>query len=70
MNWIPILLLLIVIGISLLLLGAIFAEPIIIYIRRYFPDAQFEEESFLLWGLLLSAAFVFGLVIMYLFLRP
>jgi len=69
MNWIPVLLFLIVIGIFLLILSAVFAEPIISYIRRYFPNAQFEEESFLLWGLMLSAAFVFGLVVVYLFLR-
>ena len=69
MDWIPVLLVLIVIEIFLLILGTVFAEPITLYIRRYFPSAQFEEESFLLWGLLLSAALIFGLVVMYLVLR-
>jgi hypothetical protein len=69
MSWIPVLLFLVVTGVALLVLSAVFAEPITLRIRRYFPGVQFEEEGFLLWGLLISAAFVTGLVVMYLLLR-
>ncbi len=54
----------------LLILGGIFAEPIAAHVRRRVPDFSYEGEGFLLWGLVLLAAFALGLVVMYLLLKP
>lgn len=54
----------------LLILGGIFAEPIAAQARRRIPDFSYEGEGFLLWGLVLLAAFALGLVVMYLLLKP
>lgn len=53
-----------------LILGGVFAEPITVLIRRRVPHFSYEGEVFLLWGLLVVAAFALGLMVMYLILRP
>ena len=70
MDWIPALLFVIVSGIVVLILAALFAEPVAFHLRRYLPNLEFDGETPLLWGLLLSAILVSGLVVVYLLSKP
>ncbi len=69
MNLIPTLLTATIVGTMTMVLAALFARQVTSLIRRYFPTFSFEEGTFLLWGLLLSAAFVLGFAAIYLLLR-
>lgn len=60
----------ILVAILILVLGGVFAEPIVTLIHRRVPNFSYEGGAFLLWGLLLATAFAFGLVVMYMFLKP
>jgi uncharacterized membrane protein len=64
------LLIALVLLISLLIMGGVFANPITRLLQQHWPNHVFEAEQFLLWGGLLLTAFVTGLLVMYLFLRP
>jgi hypothetical protein len=51
-------------------MASIYAETIAPFIRRRVPNFSYEREVFLLWGLLLVAAFAFELVVVILLLKP
>jgi hypothetical protein len=69
-DQIPALFLALIVMIAILLLGGVFSEPITALIHRRLPGFSYEGDRFLLWGLLIIAAFAFGLMVMYLLLRP
>lgn len=69
MHQIPILLLVLIIMISLLILGGLFSTPIMAFIHRHLPNFLAEDDTILLWGGLMMAAFIMGLLVMYLLLR-
>jgi hypothetical protein len=50
-------------------MARVYAETIAPFIRRRVPDFSCEREVFLLWGLLLVAAFAFQLAMIYLLLK-
>jgi hypothetical protein len=66
----PFLLLFLVILISLLIVGGVFANPIAAFVQERLTNRAYEGEYFMLWGGLLLTAFITGLLVMYLFLRP
>jgi hypothetical protein len=63
------LLIVLILLISLLILGSVFANPITAFVQRRLPNRGCEGEQILLWGGMLLAAFVIGLLVMYLFLH-
>lgn len=63
------LLMLLTVLICLLILGGLFAKPINGLVQRRLANRGYEGEQFLLWGGMLLAAFVIGLVVMYLILH-
>jgi hypothetical protein len=67
---IPGVLLAVVAMIGILILGGVLAEPIAAVVHRYFPNISYEGERWLLWGGFAVAAFVLGLLVMYLLLHP
>lgn len=69
MHQIPILLLVLVIIISLLIMAGLFSNPIMAFIHRRLPNFSGEDDTFLLWGGLMVAAFILGLLVMYVLLR-
>jgi hypothetical protein len=69
MELIPVLLLVLYLAIVVLVVGILFGEPLFLRIRRHLPNAWSDDESVLLTGLMLSAAFMFGLVVMYLLVK-
>jgi hypothetical protein len=69
MHPILVLLLVLIIMISLLIVGGLFSTPIMAFIHRYLPNFSTEDDTFLLWGGLMVAAFILGLLVMYLLLR-
>ncbi len=58
-----------VVAIGLLIVGGVFAEPIAAFIHRRFSSFSYEGDTFMMWGGLLLAAFVLGLLVMYVLLR-
>jgi hypothetical protein len=62
--------LVILIAFAALILGGVFSEPITAFIRRRLPDFSYEGETFMLAGLYTLAAFVIGLLVMYLLAKP
>lgn len=56
--------------IAMVTLGGLYAEQIVVLVRRRMPSFSYQGELFLLWGLAILAAFALGLVVMYLLLRP
>jgi hypothetical protein len=64
-----ILLIVLVVLISLLIVGGVFANPITAFVQQRLPNRGDEGEQLLLWGGMLLTAFVIGLLVMYLFLR-
>jgi hypothetical protein len=60
----------ILVAVLVLVLGGVFAEPIVALIRRRVPNFSYEGGVFLLWGLLIATAFAFGLVVMYVLVKP
>jgi MFS-type transporter involved in bile tolerance (Atg22 family) len=69
MEKLPALLGALVIAIIILVLGSVFSEPIAGWLARRFKWSNGAEDT-LLWGLLILTAFSFGLLVMYLLLRP
>lgn len=69
MDPIPILLLLLIILIGLLMVGGLFSNPIVTFIHQRLPLFSAEGDTFLLWSGLVVAAFILGLLVMYLLLR-
>jgi hypothetical protein len=65
-----ILLIFLLVLISLLILGGAFAQPISGFIQQRLPTRGYAGEQFVLWGGMLLTAFMIGLLVMYLFLRP
>jgi hypothetical protein len=57
-----------VILISLLIVGSLFAHRITTFAQQYLPNHGDEGEQLVLWSGLLLAAFVTGLLVMYLLL--
>lgn len=58
-----------VVIIAVLIMGGIFSEPIAAFVRRRLPGFTYEGEVFLIFGSLVIAAFIIGLVVMYILLR-
>ncbi len=56
--------------IAMVTLGGVYAQQIVAIFRRRVPGFTYEGELFLMWGLVLVAAFALGLVVMYLLLKP
>ncbi|HXV41592.1 MAG TPA: hypothetical protein VEC96_00895 [Anaerolineae bacterium] len=69
MQQIPVLLLMLIIMISLLIVGGLFSNPIMAFIHRRLPNFAGEDDTFLLWSGLIVAAFILGLLVMYVLLR-
>jgi len=55
--------------ISLLIVGSLFTKQITAFVQRYRPNHGDEGEQLVLWGGLLLAAFVTGLLVMYVILQ-
>jgi uncharacterized membrane protein YjjB (DUF3815 family) len=70
MDWISVLLIAVVVGIAVLVPGGLLAERITALVRRFVPGFWYDGQGFLLWGLMLWTAFVLGLMVMYLVLKP
>jgi hypothetical protein len=51
-------------------LASVYTGTIAPFIHRRVPSFSYEREVFLLWGLLLVAAFAFELVVVILLLKP
>jgi len=69
MEKLPTLLFALVVIIVTLILGSIFSGSITTWLRLRFNWSRGGEDV-LLWGLLILTAFSFGLLVMYLLLRP
>ncbi|GIK42948.1 MAG: hypothetical protein BroJett011_67810 [Chloroflexota bacterium] len=69
MHPISVLLLVSIIMISLLIVGGLFSTPIMAFIHRRLPNLSGEDDMFLLWSGLIVAAFILGLLVMYVLLR-
>jgi uncharacterized BrkB/YihY/UPF0761 family membrane protein len=69
MEKLPALLGALVATIIILILGGVFSESITGWLGRRFKWSDGSENA-LLWGLLILTAFSFGLLVMYLLLRP
>jgi hypothetical protein len=69
MEKLPALLGALVVIIVILILGSAFSESIAGWLRLRFNWSRGSEEV-LLWGLVILTAFSFGLLVMYLLLRP
>lgn len=69
MEKLPALLGALVVIIVTLILGSVFSESIMGRLRLRFNWSRGGEDV-LLWGLLILTAFSFGLLVMYLLLRP
>ncbi len=69
MDQIPALLITLVVIISILALGGALSDSLVALIRRRVPGFSFESDTFILWALLILAAFATGAVVMYLLLR-
>jgi hypothetical protein len=65
----PVLLLVLITMISLLIMVGLFSNPIMAFIHRRRPNFSVEDDTFLLWGGLIVAAFILGLLVMYVLLR-
>lgn len=59
----------VIILISLLIVGSVFANHITAVMQQYLPKHGDEGEQLVLWSGMLLAAFVTGLLVMYLVLR-
>jgi hypothetical protein len=69
MEKLPALLFTLVVIIVTWIFGSIFSESIMRWLRLRFNWSRGGEDV-LLWGLLILTAFSFGLLVMYLLLRP
>jgi uncharacterized BrkB/YihY/UPF0761 family membrane protein len=56
----------ILVTLGCLIAGGLLADRIEAFMRRRVSNCTVEGNSLLLWGLLILAAFVFGLIVMYL----
>lgn len=56
--------------VALLTFSGVYSEAFVARIRRRAPSFSLEGDVFLMWGLVLVAAFGLGLVVMYLLLTP
>jgi hypothetical protein len=63
-----VLLIVLVVLVSLLIVGGVFADPIAAFVQHRLPNRGYEGGQLLLWGGMLLTAFVIGLLVMYLFL--
>ena len=63
------LLLTIVSLIGLLIVSSVFADHLAAFAQQYLPNHGDEGEQLILWGGMLLAAFVTGLLVMYLLLH-
>jgi uncharacterized BrkB/YihY/UPF0761 family membrane protein len=66
---IVILLVALVTVIILLLILSVYSESILAFIHRRIPDFTYEGETLLLWGSIIIATFVIGLIALYLFVK-
>ncbi len=69
MNQFPTVFLALIAAIVILILGGVFSEPIADWLHRRF-NWSYEGEQLLLWGLIVLSAFTFGLMVMYMLLKP
>ncbi len=69
MDRVPSLFVFFVCAIAVLVLGGLYSERITALIRHRAPRFWFEGEVFILWGLLVIAAFALGLMVMYLLIH-
>lgn len=69
MDRVPSLFVFFVCAITVLVLGGLYSERITTLIRRRAPRFWFEGEVFILWGLVVIAAFALGLTVMYLLIH-
>jgi H+/Cl- antiporter ClcA len=69
MERLPALLGALIVAIIVLILASVFSESITGWLGRQFKWLNEGDDS-LLWGLLILTAFSFGLLVMYLLLRP
>jgi H+/Cl- antiporter ClcA len=69
MERLPALLGALIVAIIVLILAGVFSESIVGWLGRQFKWSNEGDDS-LLWGLLILTAFSFGLLVMYLLLRP
>ena len=70
MTQIPAVLLVLAVMVGLLVLGDLCAHPITAWLSRRFPGLPEDREGYFLWGTVVVIAFAFGLLVMYLLLRP
>jgi hypothetical protein len=63
------LLLMVIVAIGVLICGGLLSERITAVVHRRAPRFRYDGEIFLLWGLLVVAAFALGLMVMYLLIR-
>jgi len=56
-------------AIAILILGGVFSEGVNALVQRRLPNFSYEGETFLLWGAFVIAAFVVGLIVIYLLVR-
>jgi hypothetical protein len=50
-------------------MAGLFSNPIMAFIHRRLPNFSGEDDTFLLWSGLIVAAFILGLLVMYVLLR-
>lgn len=62
--------LVLVLAITIVISGSIFAEPVIAWVRQRVPSFSYEAETFLIWGLVITAVFAAGFVVIYVLLQP
>jgi uncharacterized membrane protein len=58
-----------VVLVCLLILGTLFATPLVNFLHQHRVVRSHEEEQLLLWVGMLLTAFMIGLLVMYLFLQ-
>ncbi|MBI5029367.1 MAG: hypothetical protein HZB51_02480 [Chloroflexi bacterium] len=69
MQPIAFLLIALVTVIILLIVFSVCSESILAFIHRRMPNFTYEGESLLLWGSVIIATFVFGLIAIYLLIK-
>lgn len=69
MEPIAILLVMLITAIILLIILGVYSESISAVIHRRIPNFSYEGENLLIWGSIIIATFVIGLIAMYLFIK-
>ena len=69
MDSMSVLLLVLTILIGLLIMAGLFSNPIMAFFHRRLPNFSGEGDTFLLWSGLMVAAFILGLLVMYVLLH-